>query len=92
MISYASSSDVCRSRQLLSYFGQEESSDCGSCDVCRRKRSESGKATAVRLRSYVNGHPGADGEQIAALAADPSEGLPDNTLEIYRRLKDLGEL
>lgn len=92
MISYASSSDVCRSRQLLSYFGQEESNDCGSCDVCRRKRSESGKATAVRLRSYVNGHPGADGEQIAALAADPSEGLPDNTLEIYRRLKDLGEL
>jgi len=34
MIGYATNDSVCRSRQLLSYFGQEESRDCGQCDVC----------------------------------------------------------
>jgi ATP-dependent DNA helicase RecQ len=26
--------DVCRNRQLLAYFGEETSEDCGKCDVC----------------------------------------------------------
>ncbi len=34
MIDYASNGDVCRSRQLLLYFGEEQSSDCKQCDVC----------------------------------------------------------
>ena len=38
MVDYASEGDECRSRWLLRYFGQEESSDCGGCDVCRARR------------------------------------------------------
>jgi len=36
MIQYATNSYVCRSRQLLLYFGEESktSSDCRKCDVC----------------------------------------------------------
>lgn len=34
MIKYATNDDICRSRQLLRYFGEERSSDCGQCDVC----------------------------------------------------------
>ena len=37
MLEYASETDECRSRFLLRYFGQTESSDCGTCDVCRSK-------------------------------------------------------
>ena len=40
MVSYVEESDTCRSRFLLSYFGQTESEDCGTCDVCRRKRRD----------------------------------------------------
>ena len=36
MIDYISEDDVCRSAYLLEYFGQSESADCGTCDVCRR--------------------------------------------------------
>jgi ATP-dependent DNA helicase RecQ len=34
MIDYATNDAVCRSRQLLRYFGEEESHDCQQCDVC----------------------------------------------------------
>lgn len=34
---YVYSSEVCRSRFLLAYFGEKRSTDCGQCDVCRKK-------------------------------------------------------
>ena len=34
MINYATNDHVCRSRQLLRYFGEEDSPDCRQCDVC----------------------------------------------------------
>lgn len=34
MINYATNDDICRSRQLLRYFGEERSTDCNQCDVC----------------------------------------------------------
>ncbi len=35
MVAYATNDAVCRSRQLLRYFGEESSTDCGQCDVCQ---------------------------------------------------------
>lgn len=35
VIEYASRKNECRSRTLLSYFGQTHSESCGNCDVCR---------------------------------------------------------
>ena len=34
IINYAENNDICRSRQLLRYFGEERSVDCSQCDVC----------------------------------------------------------
>ena len=34
MKDYAQTDNQCRSRQLLRYFGQTDSCDCGQCDVC----------------------------------------------------------
>lgn len=34
VIDYAQNGRVCRSRQLLRYFGETKSVDCGQCDVC----------------------------------------------------------
>ena len=40
VIQYATDDTVCRSRQLLRYFGETESRDCGLCDVCLSHRKE----------------------------------------------------
>lgn len=37
IIDYVEHTGVCRSRILLSYFGEKNSSDCGYCDVCLSK-------------------------------------------------------
>ncbi len=38
VIEYLATDDVCRSRMLVTYFGESASSDCGICDVCIRRK------------------------------------------------------
>ena len=40
VIAYATDDHICRSRQLLQYFGETDSHDCGLCDVCLSHRKE----------------------------------------------------
>ncbi|MBR5300096.1 MAG: RecQ family ATP-dependent DNA helicase [Bacteroidales bacterium] len=40
MIDYISEEDTCRSSYLLEYFGQNESEDCSTCDICRSKKED----------------------------------------------------
>lgn len=40
MMDFVSEEDVCRSSYLLEYFGQAESEDCGTCDVCRKSKRQ----------------------------------------------------
>jgi ATP-dependent DNA helicase RecQ len=39
MINYVSSTNHCRSRLLLDYFGEENTMDCGFCDICLNKNN-----------------------------------------------------
>lgn len=51
IINYAQNDGVCRSRQLLRYFGEENKNDCGACDVCLHSERELtiGKSHADQL-------------------------------------------
>ena len=40
MIKYATTDNQCRSRQLLRYFGETRSKECGHCDVCLSYKKE----------------------------------------------------
>ncbi len=39
VLEYINDTQICRSRMLISYFGEKESNDCGCCDVCVAKNS-----------------------------------------------------
>jgi len=52
MLAYVAEEDECRSRYLLRYFGQEESADCGRCDICR-SRAKKPQDLASRLKAFI---------------------------------------
>jgi ATP-dependent DNA helicase RecQ len=42
MIHFAESTEKCRSRTILEYFGEDDTTDCGMCDWCvNKKKAES---------------------------------------------------
>ena len=43
LISFIKNDTICRSIQLLNYFGETAVSDCGMCDVCITKKNENPK-------------------------------------------------
>ncbi len=47
MIKYASEDSVCRTKILLSYFGETNRSECNTCDVCIDKKT--GKLTVSKF-------------------------------------------
>lgn len=55
MVEYVSEENTCRSRFLLSYFGQTESANCGRCDICRAgKASEDAAKPSGGDKEKVN--------------------------------------
>lgn len=39
MINFIENDRICRSRQLLAYFGEQQDQNCGRCDVCLQKKA-----------------------------------------------------
>lgn len=88
MVEYVSESDRCRSRVLLEYFGQSETEDCGTCDVCRSRSAESRKRSAIHR--FFASHPGAGIQDFRTFCADPANGMPSDALAILRSMLDEG--
>lgn len=85
MIDYISGNAECRSVTLLRYFGQTDSEDCGTCDVCRARKSADSRKV---VSGYLQSHPQATLNDIRAKAADPSSGFPADAVEICREIAD----
>lgn len=52
MLAYIANDRDCRNRQLLGYFGEMVSEDCGKCDVCK-SRTSAGKDLRVTIGSEI---------------------------------------
>lgn len=100
MLDYISEEDTCRSAYLLDYFGQTDSPDCGTCDVCRstRKPSPLLQQTEVPLNEalvkFVNGEKSGDYtmEDVARRFGSATSSCSDVYIQVLRRLIDEGTL
>ena len=90
MVNYAAETDTCRSSFLLDYFGQAETEDCGTCDICRVKSSLR-KRTEAWLRKITFGGPYTLDSVNLAYTSHQAELSPDY-LEILREMIDGGEV
>ena len=94
MIDFVSEEDVCRSAYLLKYFGQEESADCGNCDVCRSAKSKTAghEDTAAQLKYFINeekeGRYSID--DVTLKFASAADSVSDDLIAVLRRLIDEG--
>ena len=100
MIDYVSQTDVCRSAYLLEYFGQTESADCGTCDVCRAVKSAGAKTQssvsdlAAKIRNYINVEMAGEYEinDVLGRFAVPGRNSPDECISILRQLIDRSDV
>lgn len=97
MIDYVSEEDTCRSSYLLEYFGQTESKDCGTCDVCRSGKSASDcseEGMERSLTAFVLEEKGGVYalQDVVLRFGSASSAVSDRYLSILRRLIDEGTL
>jgi ATP-dependent DNA helicase RecQ len=60
MLDYIENDSVCRSRQLLGYFGEKHSTPCGKCDVCAKispKKTKNPSAIAEKITILLQDSP-----------------------------------
>ena len=87
MLDYINEDDVCRSAYLLEYFGQTESADCGTCDVCRASA-----AMERELVSFINDEMQGTYtfDEAVRRFGSPTSSVSDSYITVLRRLIDEG--
>jgi ATP-dependent DNA helicase RecQ len=88
MLDYSTNDRLCRSKQLVSYFGEKDSARCGQCDVCI-EQSKNGIVDAefdriqFRLLSLLE-----QGKWNAEMLLQQLPHPPEKVLNIIRTLLD----
>ena len=95
MIDYITEETECRSSYLLEYFGQSDSTDCGTCDVCRASRAagqSSRRSISDEIITFVNNEKGGKYsiEDVVRRFGCASSESSGEYISILRRLIDDG--
>ena len=91
VIQYAESTDDCRSKILLEYFGQLNAPTCGECDIC--KENDEGIKTKIykEIKSEVKGTLAKEESSVYDLV-ESSQFPEKKLLEVIRIMMDNDEL
>ena len=89
-IAYAEN-PICRSQQLLAYFGETEAEPCGICDVCLgRKKGDLSNADFDATKAKIQAYLADEGATLEALAAYFSSTQQERLVKVLEYLMDEG--
>lgn len=88
MQSYAEENNICRSQQLLAYFGQKQETACGICDICIAKKksslsTEEFELIVSRIKNLISEKPVSTNELLRKMKTSE-----DKTKQALRFLLD----
>ncbi len=89
---YAEQAEICRSRILLSYFGEKDTKDCGQCDICLSAKDKdlSGNRyneIAVAIKELLS-----EEKTIAFIVESLSNYAQKDIIEVIRFMADRREI
>jgi ATP-dependent DNA helicase, RecQ family len=92
ILGYASENQVCRSRQLLLYFGQKDAPNCGKCDVCLAK-NETGLShfEYERIEEKIISHL-SDQTMLLETLIDSLGENSTKSIRVLRHMLDAGKI
>lgn len=93
MSHYAGQTDICRNRILLSYFGENDTKNCGQCDVCLTKdkqniSNELFDEIAARIRNLIKNEE----KSISQIIDTLTQYSQKDITFVIRFMADKGEL
>jgi ATP-dependent DNA helicase RecQ len=93
IISYATSVTECRSRMLVSYFGEKNPENCGACDVClARRRKEMDGKKSIEIENMILGILSPGSFSISEVVAKMKAFKENDVLSILRYLIEEGQV
>ena len=91
VISYAETTEICRSKLLLEYFGQLHAPVCGECDVCKEKDDEIENKMYQIIQLEVKRNLAKEESSVYELV-EASQYPEKKLLEVIRIMMDNDEL
>ncbi|OWY25768.1 RecQ family ATP-dependent DNA helicase [Sphingobacteriales bacterium UPWRP_1] len=90
---YAQNALICRSQQLVAYFGELDSNACGVCDVClQKKKLAMAESRAELIATLIKKQLNRGNQTISALVTGLSAYKEDEVLKVLRWMTDNGQL
>ncbi|MFS4468459.1 ATP-dependent DNA helicase RecQ [Maribacter sp. 2210JD10-5] len=89
MIAYIKDSNTCRNQQLLGYFGEQLTIECGICDVCLENKSGAKIDIDINenIKTFLQNRPSTSREIIAHF-----KGQEKSTLTALREMLEEGKI
>lgn len=89
MYRYVQNNDICRSRQLLTYFGETTSTDCDLCDVCLDRRRTAWQPSQVESHAVSDENPAASACALTGVPQDAEAAIKSALREYPHTIKEL---
>lgn len=86
VIDYVNNSKICRQVQLLMYFNEFDTNDCGYCDVCLAQKPKNFEAIKVKILKVISDKS----MSLNALKLKFNKGNDSNWLKAFNELIDDG--